>query len=331
MYDILKLRLLNEVFRKAMPQNVEYEPHNGEYRVELLSIHPITYECKEYRELSVSGALKKNTITAALYSEKERLFAISDLPCIAHEGDRTPIYQIIRASVLFAYAATPLPYLYRNLQKIPLAEYPFWDKGEDEETEKEIEFMQKLSKVYRDKKGLIASRATLIHPTSSRLKEIINFYDEEEEKEAAIRQKIKESIGALKAYAPTKESMKDATPDVFVWNYMPEDPKGTLDSQVIVLNTNRGGKERFWWDYLKLNLYLSSPEYSYGYYLLMNRWNISTIQKWIAEYRAKGYFESRRAKDYMAFYVKNGEKTGVRILNSDGSPTKIRLAGRLPF
>lgn len=331
MYDILKLRLLNEVFRKAMPQNVEYEPHNGEYRVELLSIHPITYECKEYRELSVSGALKKNTITAALYSEKERLFAISDLPYIAHEGDRTPIYQIIRASVLFAYAATPLPYLYRNLQKIPLAEYPFWNKGEDGETKKEIEFMQKLSNVCQEQKKLTASRATLIHPTSSRLKEIISFYDEEEEEEAVIRRKIKESIDALKAYGPTKGDMKGAVPDVFVWNYMPEDPKGAIDSQVIILNTNREGKERFWWDYLKLNLYLSDVEYSYGYYLLMNRWNISTIQKWIAEYRANGYFESQRAKDYMVFYVKNGEKSAVRILNSDGRIAKVRLVRKIPF
>ena len=331
MYDILKLRLLNEVFRKAMPQNVEYEPHNGEYRVELLSIHPITYECKEYRELSVSGTLKKNTITAALYSEKERLFAISDLPYIAHEGERTPIYQIIRASVLFAYGAMQLPYLYRSLKKIPLTDYPFWDKYEDREIKKEIRFMQNLSKACEDKGTLTASRATVIHPTSSKLKEIISFYDEENDKEAAIRKKIRESMDALKPYASTKKDGNDAVPDVFEWNYMPEAPKGAIDTRVFILNTNPKDKNRFWWDYLKLNLYLSDVEYSFGYCLLMNHWKISTIQKWIAEYREKGYFESKRAQDYMAFYVKNGEKTAVRILNSDGTRAKIRLARRLPF
>lgn len=331
MYDILKLRLLNEVMSKSIPQKVDYEAHNGEYRVELLSIQPIIYNCEQYRELSVSGTLEENTITAALYSEEKRLFAISDLPYIARSGDRTPIYQIIRASVLFAYGAIRLPYLYRNLKKIPLAEYPFWDKYEEREIKREINFMQKLSKACQDKEPLTASRATLIHPTSSRLKDIISFYDEEEEKEAAMRKKIRESIDALKPYAPTKEDGKDAVPDVFEWNYMPEDPKGTIDTRVVILNTNPKDKNRFWWDYLKLNLYLSDVEYSFGYCLLMNHWKISTIQKWIAEYRVKGYFESQRAKDYMAFYLKSTGKNAVRILNSDGSPAKVRLVRKLPF
>lgn len=331
MYDILKLRLLNEVMSKSIPQKVDYEAHNGEYRVELLSIQPIIYNCEQYRELSVSGTLEENTITAALYSEEKRLFAISDLPYIAHSGDRTPIYQIIRASVLFAYGAIQLPYLYRNLKKIPLAEYPFWDKYEDREIKREINFMQKLSKACQDKEPLTASHATLIHPTSSRLKDIISFYDGEEEKEAAMRKKIRESMDALKSYAPTKEDGKDAVPDVFEWNYMPEDPKGTIDTRVVILNTNPKDKNRFWWDYLKLNLYLSDVEYSFGYCLLMNHWKISTIQKWIAEYRVKGYFESQRAKDYMAFYLKSTGKNAVRILNSDGSPAKVRLVRKLPF
>lgn len=331
MYDILKLRLLNEVMSKSIPQKVDYEVHNSEYRVELLSIHPITYNCIQYRELSVSGNLEKDTITAALYSEKERLFAISDLPYIARSGDRTPIYQIIRASVLFAYGAMQLPYLYRSLKKIPLTDYPFWDKYEDREIKKEIRFMQNLSKACEDKGPLTASRATVIHRTSSKLKEIISFYDEENDKEAAICKKIQESMDALKPYASTKKDGNDAVPDVFEWNYMPETPKGAIDTRVFILNTNPKDKNRFWWDYLKLNLYLSDVEYSFGYCLLMNHWKISTIQKWIAEYREKGYFESKRAQDYMAFYVKNGEKTAVRILNSDGTRAKIRLARRLPF
>lgn len=331
MYDILKLRLLNEVMSKSIPQNVDYEVHNGEYRVELLSIQPIIYNCTEYRELFVIGNLERDTITVALYSGDERLFAITNLPYIARSGDRTPIYQIIRASVLFAYGTIRLPYLYRSLKKIPLTEYPFWDKYEDRDIKKDISFMQKLSKVRSDKECLTTARATLIHPTSSRLKEIISFYDEEEEKEAAIRKKMKESIDALKPYTPTKEDEKEAAPDVFEWNYMSDDPKGALDTRAIILNTNPKDKKRFWWDYLKLNLYLSDVEYCFGYCLLMNRWKISTIQKWITEYREKGYFESKRAGDYMAFYLKTTEKSAVRILNSDGSPAKVKLVRKIPF
>lgn len=331
MYDILKIRLLDEVLSRTIPQNVDYKPHNREYRVELLAIMPIIHDCTQYREFEVSGNLQENNVTITLIAEGKTLVPLLDLPYIAHEGDRTPIYKIIRSSVLFAYGALQLPYLYQNLKKIPLTEYPFGNKAEDDYVKKEIHFMQKLSTVSKDKERHTKSRATLIHPTSSRIKEIISFYNQEDAKETAIREKIKESIDALKTYAPTKADEENAVPDVFIWDHMVDDPTGTLDTRVILLNTNPKDKERFWWDYLKLNLYLSDVEYCFGYCLLMNRWKITVIQKWLAEYREKGYFESQRAKDYMAFYLKTGEKTPVRILNSDGKVIKMRLARRLPF
>ena len=331
MYDILKLRVLNEVFSKCVPQRINYEPHNGEYRVELWCSQPISYDCEQYRELVVKGNLEKDTISLTLCTEDKALFVIFGLPYIAHEGDRTPVCKILRASVLFAYGAIRLPYLYRSLKKIPLAEYPFRSKNEDRQVKTEIDFMQKLSILCRDKEHHTDSRATLVHPTSSRLKEIISFYDVEDTKEAAIREKISASIKALKPYAPTKEDGKNAVPDVFTWDYMADDPKGTLDSRVIILNTMPKDKQRFWWDYLKLNLYLSDVEYSFGYCLLMNQWKATTIQRWIAEYCEKGYFESQRAKDYMAFYLKTTEKSSVRILNSDGKVAKVRLVRQIPF
>lgn len=87
-------------------------------------------------------------------------------------------------------------------------------------------------------------------------------------------------------------------------------------------------KEQFWWDYLKLNIFLSDLEYYFGYYILMNRWQIPMIQRWIAEYREKGFFESQRAKDYILFYLKAGEKTPVRVLNSQGVQVKMKMPSR---
>ena len=86
--------------------------------------------------------------------------------------------------------------------------------------------------------------------------------------------------------------------------------------------------EQFWWDYLKLNIFLSDLEYKFGYYVLMNRWQVPVIQKWIAEYHEKGYFESQRAKDYLLFYLKASEKAPVRVLNSMGVQVKVKMTPR---
>ena len=328
MYDIAKIRVLNELFSKAVPQRVDYEPHNGRYSVELLSILPLNLGCNQCRDFIVSGNIEKDIISVTLATNREVLFSISDLPYIAHEGDRTPIYKIVRASSLFAYGLLRLPNLHQNLKRIPFANYPFSCYDNKGLAEQEISFMKKLSATCRNKKKYTESQVSLIHPACFQLKEIIRFYDEEEKAEAVILQKIKESIEELRPFAPSKEDSENAVSDVFIWEYDADYPKEKLDTQVVVLNTNSGGKERFWWDYLKLNLFLSDVEYSFGYYLLMNRWRIATIQKWIAEYRAKGFFESNRAKDYMVIYLKTTEKGAVRILNSDGKLTNVKVYRR---
>lgn len=328
MYDIVKMRVLNEVFSKALPQRVDYEPHNGRYSVELLSIQPLYIGCNECRDFIVSGNIEKDSISVTLATNREVLFSISDLPYIAHDGDRTPIYKIVRASSLFTYGLSRLPYLHQNLKRIPIENFPFFCYDKKGQVEQKISFMKELSAMCCNKKKHTKSQVSLIHPTSSQLKEIISFYDKEEKAEAVILQKIKQSINKLKPFAPSKEDLENAVSDVFIWEYDADYPGEKLDTQVVVLNANCDERERFWWDYLKLNLFLSDVEYSFGYYILMNRWRITTIQKWIAEYRAKGFFESKRAKDYMVIYLKTTEKRAVRILNSDGKLTNVKVYGR---
>lgn len=323
MYDIQKMRLFNEVFSRTLPQSVDYDSHSGQYRIELSSVRPIYADCNESRGFVVSGKLEKNTITAVLATDRKELCSITDLPYIANEGDRTPIYKIVRASVLFAYGTLRLADLHKALKKIPAANYPIASKDRKEQTKHETDFMKKLSTVYRDKQKCIESQATLIHPASSRLKEVISSYDKEEK--SAIRKTIEESIKKLTPFAPCKEDAENAVPDVFVWDYEPDYPKEKFDIEAIVLNTSGNSKKRFWWDYLKLNLYLDCVEYSFAYYLLMNRWKTATIQKWIAEYRAQGLFESQRAKDYMVIYLKATEKSSAHILNSQGNVAKVKL------
>lgn len=65
---------------KSIPQKVDYEVHNGEYRVELLSIQPITYNCTQYRELSVSGNLEKETITPPYIPGKKDYLQLPTFP-----------------------------------------------------------------------------------------------------------------------------------------------------------------------------------------------------------------------------------------------------------
>lgn len=148
------------------------------------------------------------------------------------------------------------------------------------------------------------------------------------EYEPSLYEKIKDSIESLSHFIPAKDHADNVVPDVFVSQQDWENPRDIYGHQVIILNAKSKKKELFWWDYLKLNIFLSDLEYYFGYYILMNRWQIPMIQKWIAEYREKGLFESQRAKDYLLFYLKAGEKTPVRVLNSQGVQVNIKMVSR---
>ena len=168
-------------------------------------------------------------------------------------------------------------------------------------------------------------RSVVTHLTSTRLRDVILY---NKEYEPSLYEKIKDSIESLSHSIPAKDHADNVVPDVFVSQQDWENPRDTYGHQVVILNAKSKRKEQFWWDYLKLNIFLSDLEYYFGYYILMNRWQIPMIQKWIAEYREKGFFESQRAKDYLLFYLKAGEKTPVRVLNSQGVQVNIKMVSR---
>ena len=90
MDNIQKIKLLNELMSKATPQNVDFTPHNGNYCVTLLATQPIHTWGWQKRNFKIKGRLEEGkTISADLIVENEMLFGVTDLPYVAHEGDRT--------------------------------------------------------------------------------------------------------------------------------------------------------------------------------------------------------------------------------------------------
>ena len=106
---IQKIKLLNELMLNATPQNVDFTPHNGNYCVTLLATQPIHTWGWQKRNFKIKGRLEEGkTISADLIVENEMLFGVENLPYVAHESDRTPIFKIIRASIFCAYAGLQL-------------------------------------------------------------------------------------------------------------------------------------------------------------------------------------------------------------------------------
>ena len=326
MDNIQKIKLLNELMSKATPQNVDFTPHNGNYCVTLLATQPIHTWGWQKRNFKIKGRLEEGkTISADLIVENEMLFGVTDLPYVAHKGDRTPIFKIIRASIFCAYGALQLTELHRGMRKIACTDYPFKKADEEEQITAEVKFMKKLASRMTVPEHCISGRPVVTHLTSTRLRDVILY---NKEYEPALYEKMKGSIEALSPFIPAKDNTDNALPDVFISHQDWENPRDTFDHQVVILNAKSKKKEQFWWDYLKLNIFLSDLEYYFGYYILMNRWQIPMIQRWIAEYREKGFFESQRAKDYILFYLKAGEKTPVRVLNSMGVQVKVKMTPR---
>ena len=103
MVDSQKIRFLNEVVSKSRPQNVDYTPHNGCFCVLLFALQPIDWVSVQQRDFKLTGELKENeSLSVTLIVGSEALFSISDLPYVAPQGDRTPIFQILRASICCA-------------------------------------------------------------------------------------------------------------------------------------------------------------------------------------------------------------------------------------
>lgn len=166
----------------------------------------------------------------------------------------------------------------------------------------------------------ISGRPVVTHLTSTRLRDVILY---NKEYEPALYEKMKGSIEALSPFIPAKDNADNALPDVFISRQDWENPRDTFDHQVVILNAKSKKKQQFWWDYLKLNIFLSDLEYKFRYYVLMTAAG-SGNSKVVAEYHEKGYFESQRAKDYLLFYLKASEKAPVRVLNSMGVQVKVK-------
>lgn len=106
---IQKIKLLNELMLNATPQNVDFTPQNGNYCVALIATRPVHTWGYQKRNFKIKGRLEEGkTVSADLIAENEMLFGVEDLPYVAHEGDRTPIFKIIRASIFCAYAGSHL-------------------------------------------------------------------------------------------------------------------------------------------------------------------------------------------------------------------------------
>lgn len=321
-----KIKLLNELMLNATPQNVDFTPQNGNYCVTLIATRPVHTWGYQKRNFKIKGRLEEGkTISADLIAENEMLFGVENLPYVAHESDRTPIFKIIRASIFCAYAGLQLTDLHRGMRKIAWSDYPFKKSDKEEQAKAEIRFMKRLASVMTVPDHCMIGRSVVTHLTSTRLRDVILY---NKEYEPSLYEKIKDSIESLSHFIPAKDHADNVVPDVFVSQQDWENPRDTYEHQVIILNAKSKKKELFWWDYLKLNIFLSDLEYYFGYYILMNPWQIPMIQKWIAEYREKGLFESQRAKDYLLFYLKAGEKTPVRVLNSQGVQVKMKMPSR---
>lgn len=251
---IQKIKLLNELMLNATPQNVDFTPQNGNYCVALIATRPVHTWGYQKRNFKIKGRLEEGkTVSADLIAENEMLFGVEDLPYVAHEGDRTPIFKIIRASIFCAYAGLQLTDLHWGMRKIAWSDYPFKRPDKEEQAKAEVRFMKRLASVMTVPDHCVVGRSVVTHLTSTRLRDVMLY---NKEYEPSLYGKIKDSIESLFPFIPAKDHADNVVPDVFVSQQDWENPRDTYEHQVIILNAKSKKKEQFWWDYLKLNIFL---------------------------------------------------------------------------
>lgn len=243
-----KIKLLNELMLNATPQNVDFTPQNGNYCVTLIATRPVHTWGYQKRNFKIKGRLEEGkTISADLIAENEMLFGVENLPYVAHESDRTPIFKIIRASIFCAYAGLQLTDLHRGMRKIAWSDYPFKKSDKEEQAKAEIRFMKRLASVMTVPDHCMIGRSVVTHLTSTRLRDVILY---NKEYEPSLYEKIKDSIESLAHFIPAKDHADNVVPDVFVSQQDWENPRDTYGHQVVILNAKSKRKEQFWWDYL---------------------------------------------------------------------------------
>lgn len=315
-----KIEILKKVVQHSAPLDIDYKAHNGEYKIELSMIQSITIDGKELRPVTLQGVMRNEKILMQMIVWGDTLFTITDLPMVMRMGDRTAIYRIIQDSILFANAALGVPDLYRVLQQIEDTTYPFSTAGEESLSEKEAAFMQQIAVGYTNKVEYHIGKTQHVTTGTARFREAVCWDDENTRRKASIKTTLKK----LAAHVPEKGQLDKCPPDVYTHEYDMEDKDEVLSRQVLLLNTRpHSTKGKFWWDYFKLNVYLSDPEYNQGFYLLLNGWKMNEIRKWLVEYRKLGYYESAAGQSGIAFIVKSTAKSPFRILNVWGQVLKI--------
>lgn len=209
-----KIKLLNELMLNATPQNVDFTPQNGNYCVTLIATRPVHTWGYQKRNFKIKGRLEEGkTISADLIAENEMLFGVENLPYVAHESDRTPIFKIIRASIFCAYAGLQLTDLHRGMRKIAWSDYPFKKSDKEEQAKAEIRFMKRLASVMTVPDHCMIGRSVVTHLTSTRLRDVILY---NKEYEPSLYEKIKDSIESLSHFIPAKDHADNVVPDVFV-------------------------------------------------------------------------------------------------------------------
>lgn len=202
----------------------------------------------------IKGRLEEGkTVSADLIAENEMLFGVEDLPYVAHEGDRTPIFKIIRASIFCAYAGLQLTDLHWGMRKIAWSDYPFKRPDKEEQAKAEVRFMKRLASVMTVPDHCVVGRSVVTHLTSTRLRDVMLY---NKEYESVLIWKDKGFNRILISFIPAKDHADNVVPDVFVSQQDWENPRDTYEHQVIILNAKSKKKEQFWWDYLKLNIFL---------------------------------------------------------------------------
>ena len=208
---IQKIKLLNELMLNATPQNVDFMPQNGNYCVALIATRPVHTWGYQKRNFKIKGRLEEGkTVSADLIAENEMLFGVEDLPYVAHEGDRTPIFKIIRASIFCAYAGLQLTDLHWGMRKIAWSDYPFKRPDKEEQAKAEVRFMKRLASVMTVPDHCVVGRSVVTHLTSTRLRDVMLY---NKEYEPSLYGKIKDSIESLFPFIPAKDHADNVVPD----------------------------------------------------------------------------------------------------------------------
>lgn len=316
-----KIDILMQLVQTSLPLSIDYKPHNGAYKIEMPVPQAISVWREDSRIATLQGFLEKNKISVQVIIKDETLLEVMDLPLVEKKKDSTPVFQIIKDSIIFAKAAVGIPDLYRILQQIDKSDYPFRSSDDACIPENESAFMLKIACGYTNPNDFCAGTTQRVTAQSSRLREAIGWVEEPQ-----LLKSIHATLKDLKKYLPAKEITGTWAPDLYTYEYTPECMDEIISQQAIILNTcHEYRKEKFLWDYFKLNVLLSNLEYERGGYLLMNQWKISEIQKWLAEYRSRGYYESVAGKSGIVFIIKNTAKSPFQILDASGQIVKTPL------